>query len=111
MVRYLANENVPADAVEAARKVGFDMAWVRDRSPGLSDDAVSAMSLAEGRVLVAFDIAKGRPDPARADALTEVLYPPYNHGGGCVPSWRRLAHCPSGRQGLRVRSTPIPRRL
>lgn len=55
MALFLANENVPAEAVEAARQAGFDMAWVREVSPGVDDDAVLAMSLAESRVLVTFD--------------------------------------------------------
>ena len=55
MATFLANENVPADAVEAARQAGFDMAWVQEVSPGADDEAVLSMSLAEGRVLVTFD--------------------------------------------------------
>jgi predicted nuclease of predicted toxin-antitoxin system len=52
---YLANENVPAESVEAARHAGFDMAWMHERAPGADDDAVLAMALAESRVLVTFD--------------------------------------------------------
>ncbi len=55
MARFLADENVPADAVEAARQAGFDMAWVQEASPGADDEAVLSMSLAEGRVLMTFD--------------------------------------------------------
>ncbi len=55
MPKFLADENVPADAVEAARKAGYDLAWIRETSPSANDSAVLAMSLADGRVLVTFD--------------------------------------------------------
>ncbi|MCI0334996.1 MAG: DUF5615 family PIN-like protein [Planctomycetes bacterium] len=55
MTTYLANENVPAEAVEAARNAGFDVAWIHEHAPGSDDDAVLAMSIAESRVLVTFD--------------------------------------------------------
>jgi hypothetical protein len=52
---YLANENVPAEAIEAVRVAGFDVDWVHERAPGADDDTVLAMALAESRVLVTFD--------------------------------------------------------
>jgi predicted nuclease of predicted toxin-antitoxin system len=55
MAKFLANENMPGIAVEAARRAGVDITWVRDISPGINDDAVLALSQAEGRVLVTFD--------------------------------------------------------
>ncbi len=55
MATFLANENVPADAVEAARRAGHDLAWVREVMPGADDDTVLAYALSEGRVLVTFD--------------------------------------------------------
>jgi predicted nuclease of predicted toxin-antitoxin system len=55
MERFLANENVPRPAVEAARRDGHDVLWIAETSPGMTDDAVLAQSLAEGRVLVTFD--------------------------------------------------------
>ena len=45
MARFLADENGPTDAVEAARRAGFDVAWVRDVSPGVDDDAVLAKAV------------------------------------------------------------------
>jgi hypothetical protein len=53
--RFLANENVPAEAVELARHHGLDVAWVREVNPGADDETVLASSVAEGRVLVTFD--------------------------------------------------------
>ncbi len=55
MSRFLADENVPGDAVEAARKAGLDVAWIKELSPSADDDAVLAKSLSDGRVLVTFD--------------------------------------------------------
>lgn len=55
MPKFLANENVPRDAVDAARHAGHDLAWVQEDSPGASDDAVLARALAGGRVLITFD--------------------------------------------------------
>jgi predicted nuclease of predicted toxin-antitoxin system len=55
MARLLANENVPADAVEAIRQAGHDLAWVRETSPGATDEVVLAQALAERRVLLTFD--------------------------------------------------------
>jgi predicted nuclease of predicted toxin-antitoxin system len=55
MARFLANENVPGEVVEAVRKAGHDLAWIAELSPGAEDDTVLATSLAEKRVLVSFD--------------------------------------------------------
>jgi len=55
MAKFLANENMPGAAVEAARGAGVDITWVREISPGISDNEVLALSQAEGRVLVTFD--------------------------------------------------------
>jgi predicted nuclease of predicted toxin-antitoxin system len=55
MAKFLANENVPGAAVEAVRRAGVDITWVRDISPGIRDDTVLTLSQAEGRVLLTFD--------------------------------------------------------
>jgi predicted nuclease of predicted toxin-antitoxin system len=55
MAKFLANENVPPAVVEAARRVGMDVTWVRDISPGIGDEAVLTLSQAEGRALLTFD--------------------------------------------------------
>lgn len=55
MTRFLANENVPGDAIAAARLAGLDLEWIKDVSPGASDEAVLARSQTEQRVLVTFD--------------------------------------------------------
>jgi len=55
MAAFLANENVPGDAVAAARKAGHDVTWIKEVLPGASDEAVLDRSVAEHRVLVTFD--------------------------------------------------------
>ena len=55
MAKFLANENVPGEVVEAARQAGHDLTWIAESSPGAGDDAVLAAALAEGRVLLTFD--------------------------------------------------------
>jgi hypothetical protein len=54
-MRFLANENFPLDAVEALRRQGHDVVWVRTDVPGSSDRAVLKRAKAEGRVLLTFD--------------------------------------------------------
>jgi predicted nuclease of predicted toxin-antitoxin system len=55
MATFLANENVPGDAVEAARQAGIDLVWIKEAAVGADDERVLAMSMAERRVLVTFD--------------------------------------------------------
>jgi hypothetical protein len=37
MPKFLADENVPVEAAEAARKSGHDLAWIKEWSPGADD--------------------------------------------------------------------------
>src|SRR5688500_3200160 len=55
MAIFLANENVPRDAVIAARGAGFDVAWVHEIAPGASDLVVLALARQEQRVVVTLD--------------------------------------------------------
>src|SRR5689334_4834800 len=59
MSKFVANENVPGDAVSAVRQAGHDLAWIKEVSPGADDDAVLVRSVAEQRVLVTFDMDFG----------------------------------------------------
>jgi hypothetical protein len=54
-MKFLANENMPRDAVEALRATGHDVAWVRELGPGMIDREVVAWSRREDRVLLTFD--------------------------------------------------------
>lgn len=55
MAKFLANENVPGEVVEAVRQSGYDVGWIAESSPGVDDDVVLGTALAEGRVLLTFD--------------------------------------------------------
>jgi len=37
MSQFQANENAPAEVVEAARQAGHDVAWIAELSPGVDD--------------------------------------------------------------------------
>jgi predicted nuclease of predicted toxin-antitoxin system len=54
-MRILADENFPADAVEALRAEGHDVAWVRTVAPGIKDSEVVQIAQQESRVIVTFD--------------------------------------------------------
>jgi len=54
-MRFLANENVPLDAVSALRETGHDIVWVRTDAPGSSDEDILARAVSEERVLITFD--------------------------------------------------------
>lgn len=54
-MRFLANENIPGDAVAALRDGGHDVAWVRSDGPGSSDIDVLARAVREHRILLTFD--------------------------------------------------------
>lgn len=55
MRSFLANENVPAEAVLAARAVGYEIKWVAELASGSSDDQVLAIASEGGHVLLTFD--------------------------------------------------------
>ncbi len=54
-MRILANENFPGSAVEALRKNGHEVVWIRTEAPGICDKEVLAMARADTRVLITFD--------------------------------------------------------
>jgi predicted nuclease of predicted toxin-antitoxin system len=53
--RFLADENVPADAVDGLRAAGHDILWVATAFAGLSDNAVLTKAAEDERVLLTFD--------------------------------------------------------
>jgi len=55
MLHLLANENFPAQAVEALRLRGHDLLWIRTDAPGSKDQDVLARASAEDRILLTFD--------------------------------------------------------
>jgi len=54
-MRLLANENFPADAVNALREKGHDVTWIRTVAPGSDDMGVLARAQKENRILITFD--------------------------------------------------------
>jgi len=46
-VQFLANENFPLDAVEAIRKIGHDVAWIRTDAPGSKDHDILQPAVSE----------------------------------------------------------------
>jgi predicted nuclease of predicted toxin-antitoxin system len=54
-LRLLVNENLPRQAVDLLRSQGHDVVWVRDRGPGLGDEAVLQLAQTERRLLVTMD--------------------------------------------------------
>lgn len=54
-MKFLADENFPRVAVEALRRAGHDVLWIRDLSPGASDLDVLNTARREERTLLTFD--------------------------------------------------------
>ena len=53
--KLLADENIPAKAIEALRDAGCDLLSVRETAAGVSDEEVLRIAVAQGRILVTFD--------------------------------------------------------
>jgi predicted nuclease of predicted toxin-antitoxin system len=54
-MQFLANQNFPLDAVEAVRKIGHDVAWIRTEAPGSKDRDILSRAVSERRILLTFD--------------------------------------------------------
>jgi predicted nuclease of predicted toxin-antitoxin system len=54
-MQILANENFPGDAVASLRMAGYDVAWVREDSPGSADLQILERAQTEDRILMTFD--------------------------------------------------------
>jgi predicted nuclease of predicted toxin-antitoxin system len=54
-MRLCANDNLPEECVVHLRNAGHDVLWIRESSPGSSDDAVLTRAHVENRVLITFD--------------------------------------------------------
>ena len=54
-MRFLADENVPGDAVTELEAVGHDIVWVRTVAPGSKDADVLAWAVREERIILTFD--------------------------------------------------------
>lgn len=54
-MKFLADENLPADVVAAFSESGHDILWVRREAPGITDPEVLAWAAREERLLLTFD--------------------------------------------------------
>jgi len=52
---YLADENFPGPAVRLLREKGFNVVWIRESCPGITDEEVIFKAIDENRVLLTFD--------------------------------------------------------
>ena len=55
MLKILADENFPLEAVVALQHEGYDVAWVRTDTPGSSDQQVLERAQVEERLILTFD--------------------------------------------------------
>ena len=55
MMRLLANENFPLDAVNALRADGHDVVWIREDSRGAPDGKILLRAQEENRIVLTFD--------------------------------------------------------
>lgn len=54
-MRFLADENVPYDAITSLQARGHDVVWIRREAPGIYDDKALARAMSEERILITFD--------------------------------------------------------
>lgn len=52
---FLADENIDREIVERLRRDGFDVVWIAELAPGVSDHEVLALASSHRRVLVTAD--------------------------------------------------------
>ena len=51
-MRFLADENIPGDAVAETEAAGHDIVWVRTVAPGSKDEDVLAWAVREERIIL-----------------------------------------------------------
>jgi predicted nuclease of predicted toxin-antitoxin system len=54
-MKFLANENVPLDAITALREKSHDVVWIRTDDPGRRDEDILSRAVEEARILITFD--------------------------------------------------------
>jgi predicted nuclease of predicted toxin-antitoxin system len=54
-MRFLADENFPANAVKELKAAGHDVIWVRTAAPGSRDEDILALAAREKRIILTFD--------------------------------------------------------
>jgi predicted nuclease of predicted toxin-antitoxin system len=58
-MRLLCDENIESSLVQALRKASFDVTYISEVSPGVSDEAVLQAAVSENRVLLTADLDFG----------------------------------------------------
>jgi predicted nuclease of predicted toxin-antitoxin system len=59
-MRFLADENIPGDAVTELKTAGHDIVWVRTVAPGSKDEDVLALAVREERIILTLHFALDR---------------------------------------------------
>jgi predicted nuclease of predicted toxin-antitoxin system len=83
-MRWLCDENVPRNLVDALRQHGHDVVWIREQAPGMPDGDVLAGAVGEQRVCLTFDkdfgqLAASTPIPPDSGVVLLRLPPPNSH--------------------------------
>jgi predicted nuclease of predicted toxin-antitoxin system len=56
VVRFLLDENIPTYLMNAFRAESWDVEWISETAPSVSDDVVIEISKSTGRILVTADV-------------------------------------------------------
>ena len=56
VLRFLIDENIPAFLVRAFRAEGWDVNWISETAPSVSDDVVIEIGKSSGRILITADV-------------------------------------------------------
>lgn len=79
-MRFLADENIPKQAVELLRQAGHDVAWIPVDCAGVDDLQVMDRAIAEQRIILTFDKDFGelvfREGAARVDGVILLRFIP-----------------------------------
>ncbi len=54
-LQFLANENIPLPSITQLRLDGYDVASITERYPGITDEEVLRIAVAESRIVLTFD--------------------------------------------------------
>ncbi len=56
VLRFLVDENIPAYLVKAFRAECWDVEWISETAPSVSDDIVIEIGKSSGRILITADV-------------------------------------------------------
>jgi len=83
-MRFLADENIPGDAVTELEAAGHDIVWVRTVAPGSKDEDVLALAVREERIILTWVAAA-------IQNLDLTIFPSRTWGSGSSNSWAEFA--------------------